>query len=876
MVSVKEYVYIDPATSQIPPFGTRLMTHLRAVYRAVLLFSAAFFVLATCAERARAQGDAPTNEPPAAPTPPKPFAPEGLFLEGVTLAPHSRPRAGRPLTVVAMARNTSSIARSAIAVAKLNSDPDFQAATYVEIPAHSNRWIELRLRVPESAQTAIEFGVSLNDPNNPAQVLLGAGNTPLLDERRMTLTTDWLVTALAMKAPAPPLPDWSWPHDDTSMPYEFVVAARADSSHSRRTVTIDHVNLPSQIADWQTMDEIVISSDRVFHDEAVVGSMNRWIAGGGRAWVMIDEIDPVHIRRILSDGMSCERLDDIDLNRFVVETTSFSQLKEVDRTVVSEKPVHFRRVVQTGGEVTISIDKYPVAIWYRVGKGMVLLTTLAPEGWLEPRTSQRKSGEEYETTFQLRVWAAPMAERLHEPKPMTSPIDVAEVQYALQQIGNPVLNRSYVLSIVFGFCVLLCAVAGICRLTNHMLRLVWLVPLISLAASAPLVIASIFQRREIPDTSAHLQLIEVQPGSQTIQATQWTACYMSHAHQDKLSGEGDAVVSWPSASGQLDLRRWTWLDYGKWELTSSGWPSGIWQLKSRYAMPTTNLDAVARIDEQGLQIRLPGQLKHALSDAVVQYSPGNPAPCGKLELDKSNRIPELHLSQADSWITESLVDDEQRRREQVYRQMQAVAGQPGFPSYPAVIGWTELWPGPVAWSQSRDERGAALVVLPIKLLPTAGGQRVHVPHSVIRVSNANRAGSLSTAFSNSSGWWREPTTLPATVSLRCTLPKQVCPIKATEISCQMQIRAPQRKAILTATLPDGQSKPIKEFVSPTATQTVSIVDPMLLDELRDGVIDFQLEITPEISQIESPLGDQQAVWQVDYFRISVEGQVESR
>ena len=592
MVSAEEYVYIDAASSLIPPFGTGLMTHPRAVYRAVLLLLAACFVLAKCADRVAAQPVVSPAESAAAQERPNTPTPEGLFLEGVTLAPHSRPRAGRPLTIVAIARNTSTVARSAIAVAKINSAPDFQAATYVEIPPHSQRSIELRLRIPESTQTAVEFGVSLNDPENPSQVLLGTTNAPLLDERRMTLTPDWLVTALAMKPPDPRMPDWYWPQNDTHLPYEFVVAARADSSHSRRTLTIDHVNLPSQIADWQTIDEIVISSDRVFQDEAVVGSLNRWIAGGGRAWVMFDEIDPANIRRILSDEMSCERLDDIDLNRFVVESTSFSKLKEVDRTVVNEKPVHFRRVVQTGGEVTLSIDKYPLAIWYRVGKGLVLLTTLGPEGWLEPRTSQRKPGEEYETAFQLRAWAVAMADRLHEPKPMTAPIDVAEVQYALQQIGNPVLNRSFVLSIVFGFCLLLCAVAGICRLTNHMLRLVWLVPLVSLAASAPLMIASVFQRREIPDTSAHLQLIEVQPGSQTIQATQWTASYMSHAHQDKLLGEGDAVVSWPPTSGQLDLRRWTWLDYGKWELTSSGWPSGIWQLKSRYALPATNLDVV--------------------------------------------------------------------------------------------------------------------------------------------------------------------------------------------------------------------------------------------------------------------------------------------
>ena len=738
------------------------MTQLRALYRTVLRTLAAIFVLAA-APWAGAQSSLPATNPPVAPGSPKALVPEGLFLEGVTLAPFSRPRPGRPLTVVAIARNSSSVTRSAIAVAKINSAPDFQTATFVEIPPHQQRSIELRLRVPESAETAIVFSVSLNDPDNPSQVLLGASQTPLLDERRMTLSPDWLITALAMQPPDPPMPEWYWPHNDVTIAYEFVVAARADSSHSRRTLTIDHFNLPTLTADWQGLDEIVINSDRIFQDAAVIESMNRWIASGGRAWVMLDQIDPANLRRILSDGMTCEMLDDIDLNRFVVETTSFSKLKEEDRTVVNEKPMRLRRVVQSGGEVTLTIDKYPIAIWYRVGKGLVLVTTLAPEGWLEPRTSQRKAGPEYQTDLQMRMWAASMADRMHEPQPVTSPIEAAEVQYALQQIGNPVLNRSYVLTIIIGFCGLLCAVAGICWLTNHMLRLAWLVPLVSIAASAPLLIASIFQRRDIPDTSAHLQLIEVQPGSQTIQAMQWTASYMSHAHQDKLLGDGDATVAWPSTSEQLDLRRWTWLDHGQWELSSSGWPSGIWQLKSRYALPKANLEVLAHIDEQGLRMQLPTDLQHSLADAVVQVYPGNPIACGPLERNKSIRVPERHLSRADTWLTESLMDDEQRRREQVYRQLHAVDSQPGFPSYPAVMGWTELWPAPVAWSQQRAERGAALVVLPLKIFPTPSGQRVHVPHSVIQVANANQQGSVSTAFSNASGWWRGPTSLPAQV-----------------------------------------------------------------------------------------------------------------
>ncbi len=321
------------------------------------------------------------------------------------------------------------------------------------------------------------------------------------------------------------------------------------------------------------------------------------------------------------------------------------------------------------------------------------------------------------------------------------------MQYPLQQIGNPVLARGYVLGVVFGFCALLSVAAAVCWLTNQMTRLVWLVPLISTIATVPLIIAARYQQKDIPDSSAHLQLIEVQPGSQTIQALQWTATYMRNADNTKLVADGNAMVWWPNNTKQQDLRRWTWLDYGKWELSSSGWPSGLWQINSRYALPKKQLDAHAFIDDRGLHVQLPSELGEPLTDAVVQFTRGDPIPCGTFEQKAQVLIPELHLSQLDSWLTGSMVSDEQRRREQVYRQLHASGRQLGYPSYPAVIGWTELWPAPVQWNQVRETRGSALVLLPIQLQPTASGQRVHVPHSVVKVENVGSSGLLSTAFS---------------------------------------------------------------------------------------------------------------------------------
>ncbi|MCC6507992.1 MAG: hypothetical protein IT423_02720, partial [Pirellulaceae bacterium] len=771
-------------------------------------------------------------------------ATQGLRLNGVTLAPWSRPRYGKPIIMHAIIGNDETVPQSGIVVAKVNEVPDLQAAVHVHVPPKTVRVVELRLRVPPTLPTkdTLEMSVSLCDYNNPERVLLGPAGTPLLDSLRVSISPDTIVTALVIDKEPPILPQWAWPDTFHQMSYELVIAARVDTENSRRTLTIDHETLPSQLVDWEGMDTIVIGNDRPFQDVAVIRSMNRWLASGGRAWVMLDLITAANLRKILPDGTSCEAIDDMDMNRFVAESVLLSQLSEGDRTVVSEDPIRLRRVNQHGGEVTHRINGFPAAIWYRVGKGQILVTTLGAAGWLRPRETQRRPDVNFQSNFQMHTWAQPIADRLHDVNIDQIPIDKADIQYPLKHIGNPVLDRSFVLSMVFGFCGLLAFSGVVCWLRGQMIYLGWLIPLLSLAATIPLLVASAQLRREIPNTSAHLQLVEVLPGSEMVQATQWTATYMSGTDKAKLQAAGDAQVSWPHSDKQLDLRRWTWVDYGRWELSSSGWPNGLWRLQSKFGLPPRQLDVPARIDEKGLSFELPADLGQPLEDAVVQFHPGDPQPCSLVEQGKTVRVNDKHLTLIDTWMGSTIVDDEQARRDEVYRQLQAVESDIGYPSYPALLGWTKLWPGPIAWDQSRDERGSALVVLPIKLAPVASGTRVLVPHTVIRSETSSRSGSFSTAFSNDSGWWRQETTLPATVPIRFHLPRQVCPLVASEIICDLQLRAPQRIVTLYALAAGGQRIAIQAMPSPLGATRIRISDAALLSEARDGVLDFVLEI----------------------------------
>ncbi len=81
---------------------------------------------------------------------------------------------------------------------------------------------------------------------------------------------------------------------------------------------------------------------------------------------------------------SLKTVETVQLNRFTVET--FAQNFSVeDRSVERPESVTMKRVIQHGGKVTHEVDGWPAAIWMKVGRGELLLTTLSSSAWLRRR-----------------------------------------------------------------------------------------------------------------------------------------------------------------------------------------------------------------------------------------------------------------------------------------------------------------------------------------------------------------------------------------------------------------------------------------------------------------------------------------------------------
>ncbi len=800
---------------------------------------------------------------------------QGLRLNGLKLVPYSRPRAGRYLTIGMNVSNVSTVEQAGLIVARIDRAPNFQAATEVHVAPGESFRVDMRLQVPSNfaPNTAFEINASLNSLGAGQRVILGPTGHPILESLRLKVDDSGIITGIILEDNPPRTPEWYWPTKEFSMSYELMTAVNFDEVQPRRMLSIFDGVIPSQMADWEALDAIVIGREGPLRDAAAMAAMSQWLADGGRAWIMVDKINKDNLNSILSDGMSCQTIDDIDLMDFDFEINPSIPINTLARKghVDLEDPIRMRRVIQSGGTVVHTINGFPASISFEVGNGRILVTTLEAGGWLRKRIDPTKSLNDF-SNFQADPWAKGLFESFFESRDSRSPIERAEVNYPLKHIGNPVLDRTFVLSILFGFCALLLVACGVCWYAGSLVRLGWIVPAMSVGATVPLWIALHQLRRDIPDTSSHLQIIEAQPGSRTIQAREWTTTYKGGADGAILAADGDAIVTWPNSVEQTDLRRLKWNDLHKWQLSSSGWPRGLWQLQSRFKVPLQRLDVIAKLDRQGLSLEMPSELKYPLEDSVLLYSSGDPAICGRIEQAATARVPTGHATLDQSWIASTLVSDEQSRRDDVYRQFPSRNLDMAYPSFPALLGWTKLWDSPFSWSDARDERGAALVVLPVKLLPVATGEEVTVPHTVIRVETPlSKENVLSSAFSNRSGLWSDETTLARTVPLRFTLPKQVCPFKATEIVIDLQLRAPQRDVRITSLAVDV-TKPVADLRSPLNAIRIVSTDPAVLADAEDGSLDFIIEVSKNLSQNEDAI----SYWQIDYVRLSASGRVLER
>ena len=794
---------------------------------------------------------------------------QGLKLEGVNRLAHSRIIPGAVLPIQATVSNPTENRGEGIVVAIVDGIPDRQSARRLALRPGQSREVDLFLNIPQSVanKESIDIVTRLYEDSGGTEVIQGAGQRA---EYKFTLTVEKEANfaAFLMDEEELAVPSWYWPQSHPLMSYEWAIATRIDSGTPRRVANMGSSPLPIHQLDWSVLKSAVVADESKLQDLAFVDSLRSFVEAGGKLWVMLDRVSPTAIRPLLGTNQLCEDVDAVELQEFTVSVIGDStQIAESDRVVSSEEPLRMRRVLQSGGTVTHEVDGWPAAIWMSVGYGEILLTTLDPAAWVEPRDLSNDPGGNSMgvSAYASRIWASRLALEVNVPT-RNLPL-VAETSYPLELMGSRVVPKGWIATGLSVFCLLL-LVLGVWRWRAGDLRTIGIaIPTLAIVFSGGMVLATSFTRLDQPESVTRLQLIQVAEDGASAVVREQAAVYLKAGRQMDLSGSVDGAVQIDEGL-QSGVQRRTQNGFQTWQLNNVSWPPGFWRYSSQFRVPTDDLKVKAILDSDGLRLELP-ELPSPLEDPVLSYTLG-----GRMLVGGSGptRSVDPSLTAKDGrWIAGTLISTEQQRRLEIYKQFFAPGDRKQYLDQ-VLYGWTDVWPETPGWSQELEKSGSALVALPVELQRPDPMELIDVPHGLVRLQNDESRLGSSLAFDGQTGEWVRELTSAATANLQLVLPKELVPFEAEYLDLMLNMEAPQRDVQLRIETEQGVVF-TQDFNEPSIPWSSRVSDPRVLEAAKDGSLNLILEVSERKDLKQGESSSRSVPWQVNNLEASYRGRV---
>jgi hypothetical protein len=795
----------------------------------------------------------------------------GLQLESCGIAPHSYVGAEGIVVIRATVRNTSNQTVEGFLSARAKGNLVEEDRRRVALLPNSIRSYEFPVRLPvQLPDSSIDVDIQLLALIDGREVLVIRGDEPATKSVRFWKRgKNPVVTAIAMGREPSAVIDWRWGEQELFSTYELAVASRIDAEMSKDCLALEATPFPLNPIDWKAIDTLIIADPKPLADAATMSVLRSFLFGGGRIWVMLDEIDTTALAPLLTSNQQCATMETVRIQDFVVDVAGPS-LSPEDRTVQLSSPVPLKRLAHTGGQVTHSVDGWPAGILMPVGRGELFLSALHSSAWIQPRKAQWSEDPYFQSEYELRRWSKNLADLIHTKRasPMLS---LKDMDYPLQHIGNPVVSRRAVVAVLGSFCASLLAF-GVWRWWLGEMK--WLglaIPLIALSATIPLAILSWIQKKDIPAMVSLLQfaLFENPSGGSLRESA---AIFTPDSRSMSLTSRR-AGFALPDPAIQSGIKTITTNDFQDWQMSNVAWPTGTWRYVSETSLPSVSVLARAKFDARGAHIRIPTSLPSRLKDPVLGFHPGIPC-LGVTEpysIDRSETIgiDGSFPAEGERWTLDTIVDQEQSRRAEIYRKILDSNDRLAVQTR-TLFGWTDLFDSGPQWDANLERRGAALVALPVEIETPRLGEEVLIPYPFVEIRNAVGINS-SPIFLDAIGKWVSQSSNASDSQLVFRLPDEVVPIEPTEIEIEWDVSAPRRKATLSCVRSDaGGLIELATLEEPSLPWRAKILSPEVLREFGDGQAILKIEISDD-----SQLGGS-IPWRIRSLRLSVRGKIVPR
>jgi hypothetical protein len=665
--------------------------------------------------------------------------------------------------------------------------------------------------------------------------------------------------------------------------YELAVALRTAHGMSRDVSTFHDQFLPATPLALEGMDQLLICSDRPARDVAGLAAIRHWLMGGGRLWIMLDQVSPETASLIAEEAFDCIVVDRVGLTDVAIQSVK-GKAANPTRTEF-EEPVDFVRVLPGSANVTHMVNGWPAAFWQPVGRGRVFYTTLGARGWLRLKSddkeedellsgagggNQNPSSSKYVATDELTSIGGLF---LSAPKPL--PIQAKQLRPVLtQQIGYKIVSRKTLLSLLTVFCLVLLG-AGLVLAKRKRLELLGLLgPAFAVGIAATIIVLGAQSRRAVPNTLAEIQIVESSPGSENLNV-QGVAAIFNRDSSDAVIGTTSEGLFVPDSTGLAGrVRRMVWTDMDKWHFENLSLPAGVrfapFKVPVRYA---DQVSARASFGSDGLKGRVTRGPFASFSDAVITTQAGQTA---VVHFDDPSDSETLSVNTSDvlppgEFVSRAFLSDQQRRRQDVYRQLVPGADESTpFPQVPTFMAWAPRLDLGFDFPDQEVQKGSALVLAPLSLDRSPPGTNILIPSPFLPYRmDSSRNSSL--AYSNTNRQWLARKR-GAKTWLRVQFPGVVLPLEVESMTVTLHVKGPVSKLEL-AGLIEGEATILATREDPIGTLNFILNRPEAMQLDKDG----GLLLGVFVAGVEDDKSDSKEFdggtnkWSIEYLRIEARG-----
>lgn len=737
------------------------------------------------------------------------------------------------------------------AVVNLKSAPDLRFGRDVWVPGRGTRTTSIPMHIPSDPEQpdrveivgriVNESGVLETVGNSQLGVLVAEDATALIQDAAFEESEE----GLGVKDPA----------------YEVVLAMRASRGLRRTVITPSDRLLPATVQGWDPVRHIVIAGNRLANETGAATALRQWVAEGGRMWVQLNRSDLETLQAMFGSTLGLSVIDRVPLTTFEMVDARAEVPLAIAKFDV-EEPIELIRATVDNGDVLYEVDGWPVAVEFRYGRGLVLVTLLDAHGWMRPRGQGDPAYQDPQlyTDFLPLEPLDDLSNRIYQPSEEAVMDQDVVAAYVSDRIGYRIPGRNGVLGVLAAFCLTI-LLGGLWLAARKRLEYLAAVAAVAgLLAAAALVGLGRARRGEVPPTLAELRVVSVSPQTGQYTAQGSVAVYQPEQTDADFSARGLRIDPQMSDLGG-QIREWIWTDGDRWQWGGTRLSPGVRVMRGDSAeMLRGTALAQAKFGPAGLegQLNVAGFLAVSgadladvrVSDALLLFPHAAPL-AANLQPDGSFRAGEPDRLAEGQFTNATLVDDEQRRRARVLEPWFATQRDVANASGPVVLVWLDHNRPALSSDREIERIGTALLSIPLTLSRTPAETQITIPSAAIRARSVRGSMGQSAAYDNQREGWTFPNARSTVTRLRFQLPPAALPIRLSSLKLVLDCHLPSRP-LEVFVVRGGELKSLGSLSSPSGVVDFSVTDDAWLETDAEGGVSFEIavgDLTSEVGEV---------------------------